>query len=265
MNCKICDTTSEKIFKVKIMNKYDVSYFNCANCGFIQTEEPYWLNEAYKVSINLTDVGLLSRNFYFSKLTATILYYVFGKNTVCLDYAGGYGVFVRLMRDIGFDFYWQDAYTDNLFAKGFEYNPKSDKTGLITSFECFEHFINPIDEISKLLNISNNIVFSTELLPSPAPQPDKWWYYGFNHGQHISFYSLKTLNYIAKKFNLYFYSNNCNYHIMTSQKINPMLLKCLLRFSSHLFEFIIKRRMKSLINDDVSFLSKHFQTIRPEK
>ncbi len=37
-----------------------------------------------------------------------------------LDYAGGYGVFTRLMRDIGFDFYWHDPYTQNLFANGFE-------------------------------------------------------------------------------------------------------------------------------------------------
>jgi len=114
----------------------------------------------------------------------------FNKNGKFLDFAGGYGVFVRLMRDIGFDFVLYDKYTQNLFAKGFEYNP-SHKIEAITTFESFEHFAKPMDEIESMLKISKNIIFSTELLPDPIPKPEDWWYYGLEHGQHISFYSKK--------------------------------------------------------------------------
>ncbi len=48
-----------------------------------------------------------------------------------------------------------------------------------------------------MLKISRNILFTTTLLPSPMPQPGTWWYYGLEHGQHISFYSLETLQSIA--------------------------------------------------------------------
>lgn len=51
MKCKICNKTTKKIFTAKILNKYNIGYFSCPNCKFIQTEEPYWLEESYKDSI----------------------------------------------------------------------------------------------------------------------------------------------------------------------------------------------------------------------
>jgi hypothetical protein len=50
----------------------------------------------------------MQRNINLSKMVATILLLFFDFRRKFLDYAGGYGVFVRLMRDIGFDFYWYD-------------------------------------------------------------------------------------------------------------------------------------------------------------
>lgn len=62
MICKICAKQSNQIFKTKILNKYDISYFHCKHCGFLQTEEPYWLDEAYAESINMSDTGYMQRN-----------------------------------------------------------------------------------------------------------------------------------------------------------------------------------------------------------
>ena len=121
MNCKICNKKSNYIFNAKILNKYNIEYYHCPNCGFLQTEEPFWLEEAYKESINISDTGIMVRNLYLSKITTLIIYFLFDKNKKFLDYAGGYGIFVRLMRDIGFDFYWYDKYSENLLARGFEY------------------------------------------------------------------------------------------------------------------------------------------------
>jgi hypothetical protein len=45
------------------------------------------------------------------------------------------------MRDIGFDYFWQDKYTENLFAQGFENTKiKNGQIELLTCFEAFEHF-----------------------------------------------------------------------------------------------------------------------------
>ena len=159
------------------------------------------------------------------------------------------------MRDIGFDFYWSDPYTTNLFARGFEYNP-SDKIELITTFESFEHFSGPLEEIEKRLKISKNILFTTEILPDLIPKPNDWWYYGLEHGQHISFYSVKTLKFIALKYGLNLYSNGKSLHLLTNKKIDPKKFWFLVKVAPRLkFDWFIKRKMKPKIFEDMKKLS----------
>lgn len=217
INCKICNSHSKFIFKAKLLKKYDVSYFQCSSCGFVQTETPYWLEEAYSNPMNLTDTGIMLRNNSSSKIVTSLIFLFFDRKKKMLDYAGGYGVFTRLMRDIGFDFYWTDPYTKNLLSRGFE-NNQNHEYGLVTTFECFEHLENPIVEIEKILKISKNVVFSTVLIPEPTPNPDYWWYYGLEHGQHIAFYTKKGLTFIANKYNINYY-NIGNIHFFSEKKI----------------------------------------------
>jgi len=246
MICKICNKKSEYIFSSLVLKKYDVKYFCCPSCEFIQTEEPYWMEEAYKYSINIEDTGLVSRNILFAKRTSAILFTKFNKKGLFVDYAGGYGLFVRLMRDFGFDFFWSDAYTKNILSRGFEYNPKTHQNiEAITLFECLEHFNDPVSEIKKLVEISPNIIFSTETYNRATPAPDEWDYYGFSHGQHISFYSGKTLETIAKKLNLNLCSNGKSYHLLTTKKIGKTVFNILLKISLTGFPLLIKRRLRS--------------------
>jgi hypothetical protein len=89
MNCKICGNKAVEKFKAKILNKYEVKYFCCQNCGFLSTEEPYWLDEAYKSPINISDTGYLQRNINLSKKVVILLSLFFDKKRKFLDYAGG--------------------------------------------------------------------------------------------------------------------------------------------------------------------------------
>ncbi len=132
--CKICQAAMDSVASAMILEKYPVSYFHCSHCGFLQTGDPYWLDEAYRNPINISDTGILARNIGLSEVTAVLLYFIYGKEHRYLDYAGGYGILTRLMRDIGFDFYWYDPFTTNLLARGFEYNPDHE-IRLLTSFE----------------------------------------------------------------------------------------------------------------------------------
>jgi hypothetical protein len=249
MKCKICESVTSKVFTAKILNKYSIGYYNCNKCRFLQTEEPYWLDEAYKFPINLSDTGIVQRNIVLAKRVSLILFMYFGKDASFLDYAGGYGLFSRLMRDIGYNYLWMDPFTTNLFAKGFEY--KQDiPIKAITAFETFEHFVNPLIEIEKILEISSNIIFTTELLPNFLPNTNEWWYYGLDHGQHISFYNIITLKYIANKYNLNFITDG-KIHLFTKQKINHSLYSFLLitaRFGSYK---IISKLMNSKTFSDM--------------
>ncbi len=259
MNCKICKKNAEFFLKTTIMKKYDVSYFLCKNCGFIQTEEPYWLKEAYNDPINTSDTGIFTRNILCSKITSNIIYFLFNKKDVFLDYAGGYGIFTRIMRDIGFDFYWNDPYCQNIFAKGFEDKLENKKYALATCFEAFEHFEKPLEQIESIFKKTENILFSTELLPRKisSEKIQSWRYLGREHGQHICFYSKKSLQYLSEIFGYKLYSNGYYFHLLTKRDLNPFIFKFLcLSPNYYFFRILSALRVKSKTRPDSLLISK---------
>lgn len=250
MKCKICKAETLLFDQETVLGKYRVRYYRCSSCGFVQTEDPYWLNEAYSETINKTDVGLVNRNFKYSIITKSIILAFFDRSGSFIDYGGGYGLFVRLMRDYGFDFHWHDHFCPNLFAAGLESTLSHDaKHELLTAFEVFEHLANPLDEISNMLDLSKSIFFSTALLPSDIPKPCNWWYYGLEHGQHVSFFTHRSLLCIAKQFGLNMYTDGRSLHLLTDKTISPFLFTIL----SHqkiaaLLHLLYKQ--KTLLDDD---------------
>lgn len=257
MKCRLCNTDCEEKYHSIILNKYKIGYYLCPKCKILQTENPYWLKEAYNKPINDTDIGLVSRNVTLAMRTAFLLYFLFNRGGKYLDYGGGYGLFVRLMRDKGFDFYWDDPYTKNIFAQGFEYNSKQ-RIEAITAFELFEHLTSPSEEIIKMLKISDTIIFSTNLIKLDKDTPENWWYFAREHGQHIAFYSLDTLKFISKRYKLNLYTNGSTYHILTKRKLNRYLVRLLLKLSkiSFLTTFV---NLPSKIVSDANFIKKTYE------
>ena len=257
-HCKICSAESKSLFRQTILKKYEIEYFQCPSCGFTQTEPVYWLNEAYSSSMNMSDTGIVLRNSRFSRVASSILMLFFGKNHQYVDYAGGYGLFTRMMRDTGFNFFWTDPYTENILAKGFEM-PKGKKYHLATSFESFEHFDKPEAELDKILEVSDNILFSTEMISVPAPEKNKWWYYSPEHGQHIAFYTKKSLEILADRKGLNYY-NADNIHLITRKKLGlPGQLIFALPKAKYLLyalSFIFTPFLKSKTLDDQQVLIK---------
>ena len=232
MICKICGSTSHQIFRRKILEKYDIDYFQCSSCHFIQTEEPYWLKEAYQQPLNIEDTGIIKRNILCAKRTSVVLYSFFNHHGQFMDYGGGTGLFVRLMRDNGYQFYWNDPFTTNIFARGYECDfslPRSFEA--VTSFECFEHFVDPHAEIKKMLSIAPAIIFSTETFPEGTPSPEKWQYYYFSHGQHISLYSLKSLQVLAQEYHLHLLTNKKSFHVLLPRNKSSIAFQVLLKAS----------------------------------
>lgn len=262
--CSICHHETQPAFQAKVLNKYLADYFYCETCGFLQVDSPHWLKEAYSNAIVDADTGLLSRNIMLSQKVSCLLANFFDKDAKYIDVGGGYGVFTRLMRDVGFDFYWSDLYCENLFAKGFEADTQTNSNfTAITAFELLEHLQDPFDFIQKSLNKydSSTFIFSTELFQGTPPQPDSWKYYAFYSGQHISFFQNRTLAYIANKLSLNFYSSH-GIHVFTDKTIkNQFLLNALLSKYSQLFFKIVKNKMNSrIITDNVNLSQNIFSS-----
>jgi hypothetical protein len=227
MKSKLTGGKTELLFAKIVLNKYKVNYYRCLETGFIQTEDPYWLNESYSNVITSLDVGLTNRNLRYAKIVAIIIKKNFISNLKFFDWGGGIGLFVRLMRDMGYDYILYDLYAPNILALGFSLSEiKQDKEfELITAFEVFEHLVNPLQDIEAMLLQGKNILFSTALIPTQNNEIENWWYLLPETGQHIAFYSIETLEYIAAKYQLNLYSNNSDFHLFTKEvfKKNPLL------------------------------------------
>lgn len=260
MECKICGSESHKIFNVKILKKYDVDYFCCIKCDFVQSEKPFWLEEAYSDAITGFDIGYVNRNISASYHTVSLLKLFFNRNAHYIDYGGGYGLFVRLMRDKGFNFYRQDLHCLNIFSKNFDVvDIENTKFELLTSFEVFEHLENPIDELNIMLKYSDSILFSTKVFKGKAVDIKDWWYLAPRFGQHISLYSIESLNQLAMRFGLNYYTDGKDIHLFTKRKISKFLFKLVTSQKlSFLIWFMKFHENKSLQELDFNYLNKKF-------
>jgi hypothetical protein len=255
MRCKICQSEAPLVKTLRVRNAHNAEYYLCPTCGFMFVGNPTWLEEAYKNSpINTTDTGYVLRNVYLSRKTLVLFYFLFGKDKTFLDYAGGYGMLARLMRDYGLNFLNDDIYVENLFAKGFEYT--NENIEAMTCFECFEHLSDPTKDIERMFSISPNIFFSTVLLPEQVPPSEDWEYYGLNHGQHVAFYSKKTLEYIAKKYNVNVYTDGKTLHLFTKKKLSTWWYKFLLFLTKPQFDLVLRKMLKSKTVTDSHTLKK---------
>lgn len=222
MECPVCDSPLTQLFRGQILNKYSIVYYKCNECGLIKTEDPHWLEEAYSDAIADLDVGLVARNMGLVQQVIYIIENYFDSDNTFLDYAGGYGLFVRMMRDAGFNFFRQDKYCQNIFAKYFDLEDSvtKNKFELITAFEFLEHVVDPLKELSSLFTRTDSIILSTKLQPENISSVGDWWYFTPETGQHITFYKKQTFEYIAASIGVTYYTDMKNLHLLTRRKFN---------------------------------------------
>jgi hypothetical protein len=238
-----------------MMGEHQAVYWLCPACGFMQTERPVQLSRTSSPALSDSDLGLVSRNVSMSDVAARLIRAFFDCEGKFLDYGGGNGMFVRLMRDKGFEFYWKDPYCENLFATGFDAGDGvADRYSLITALEVFEHLPNPAEVFAQLVARSENILISTELLPPSPPVIGEWWYYGLDSGQHISFFSRRALMLLATRHGRHLVSDGHCVHLFTRRPVSAAWFRFLAqtRLVTCLLDWWFARRhpRKSLLPSD---------------
>lgn len=248
MNLKKCPIDNQAMnfkFKAVVMQRHHISYFQCPQCDLIQTEKPYWLEESYHTSYTITDTGIAVRNWNNRLKSEAILQLLFEIKDQYLDIGGGCGLFARLMRDIGIDCYTTDKYASNIFARGFE--PKAEfQARALFAFEVLEHLEHPLEFLKDIFKKYNcqTLIFTTESFNDKAPDLS-WQYYAFNHGQHITFYSLRSLKALAEKLNCHFIPMFSFLYLFVPRSMKiPYLKRYLLTHRIPFFIYAFFLRMK---------------------
>lgn len=248
--CLICGGPTQAAFEARVLGRHEARYGWCPRCQYLRAENPHWLAEAYGEAIARADTGLVSRNLQISRRLACVLDAFFDPSASYLDTAGGTGLLTRLMRDIGFDFWWEDPYCANALAAGFEAGPGM-QFEAVTAFEALEHMTDPLAFVRAAVERSTtrSFLFTTELYEGDAPPGRDWWYYSFATGQHISFFSARTLQAIAAALGLHFHSAR-GLHLITGKDIPAWRYRWAVRRGDKGGHQRVVRKMKSRIEAD---------------
>jgi hypothetical protein len=194
--CRLCSGLLTSQFKLLVLQKYEVQYSLCTDCQSLQTELPYWLDEAYKNNnLSNLDTGAAQRNinnlaacYWISKL--------FNIQNV-IDIGGGDGLLCRLLRDFEINCFVTDKYATSTYAQGYT-QPNFETPDLVIGFEMLEHLPNPSTDLDILFKTQPKTLLLSTLIYNGQPQ--HWWYLSPEAGQHVFFYSQQALNLIAKKY-----------------------------------------------------------------
>lgn len=197
-SCRLCGGGTLARFTASVLGRHDVTYWHCEACGSLQTDLPYWLKEAY-ASVDLAaDLGMAARTLQMAQRVSLALRFAgIDHQTRCLDYGGGNGLFCRMMRDQGFDFWNFDKYVTPFYCAGFAAERPTAPCAVVTSFEVFEHLAEPAREIDAIFGLAPDLwIFSTQLY---SGQGVDWDYLARANGRHVFFYSARALASLAAR------------------------------------------------------------------
>lgn len=243
-------------FRATLLGRHAVQYWSCPACGHFRTEKPHWLAEAYSRAIAGADTGLVLRNLVIGRQLACVLHEFFDPAATYLDTAGGTGLLTRLMRDVGFDFRWEDPYCENVLAYGFEAAPGSAPYEAVTAFEAIEHMEDPLGFVRSCLDRSRTrtLIFTTELFEGAEPAPD-WWYLAYPTGQHISFFSARTLEHLAARLGVRFLSH-AGLHALTGRDVAPRAWRKVLDQAGKRYDKVTRKMQSRTMTDHEAMLRR---------
>jgi hypothetical protein len=193
--CRLCEGHLVPKFSRVVLHKYEVRYFECDRCGSLQTESPYWLDDAYRSNLSSLDSGAVQRNL--QNLAAAYLTSKLFSVRDALDFGGGDGLLCRLLRDYNVNCYAKDKYAAPSYSQGFSV-PDFAAPNLILAFEVLEHFAAPERDLEDLFHLRPKVLLASTGIY--AHQRADWWYLASEAGQHVFFYSEKALHMIAQRF-----------------------------------------------------------------
>lgn len=231
VNKNLCRLCSNDIlvprFELKgpIEFKQSIRYLFCERCCSLQTEYPYWSEDAHKSGPSETDFGSVQRS-----INNAVACYIIAKLLKLksgLDVGGGNGLLSRLLRDACMNFYNFDPYCQYQIDRIHHTKSMDGDWDLISSFEVAEHATSPFEFFSMIFKSNPKIlIISTQLYEN---QKSNWWYLDPKTAQHTFFYSKTSIEFIASffKYNYLITKNYIIYYETTISKVRISAVRLL--------------------------------------
>jgi len=211
MFCKICHEKTYELLDVQ----FNIIYHRCTACGFIyqdvESHMPLALEkkEYDRHNNSIEDIPYVNM---FKKFQKAFEPFLEGKET--LEYGSGpEPVFTQILRNDGFSVTPYDPF----YLKDESFKLK--KYDLITSTEVFEHFSEPIKELTLLDTLlkPGGVLSIMTQFPKEDDHFLNWWYR--RDPTHIAFYTRKSFEAICQRFGYRMvFTNDKDYMILKKNK-----------------------------------------------
>jgi len=194
--CRLCGAKNTQLLGSHLfLSKYTAQYYQCRDCFYLFVDPVTWLEEAYKIDTTLIDTGRYLRN---NTIKDYILRQIpLAKNL--LDYGSGYEMLLkRALQGLtssyqvqSYDKYIPHLKDDTLLEQKYD---------LIVAAEVFEHLMDPLDFLKWATDHCSTLLLTTTVMDLKTYPNDA--YYSRPYGQHIGFFTAKTLEWVRKTLNV---------------------------------------------------------------
>ena len=197
-SCPNCDSLGVRSLREVAVTTVSVKAVltHCPNCDYLYLADPSWFDKAYQDEF-YGDTGYVARNIDIASKTIELfrIWKIVSARMdsfpPACDIGAGLGMYARMMRDRGYDFYGTDKFAAMPLIKpfaGLDCNFR-----IKTAFEVVEHLPSLPAFLMEAVGDVDLFFFSTELRRVGFIPDNDWWYYAFAVGQHIGFHSDKSL------------------------------------------------------------------------
>lgn len=196
--CRLCGGRTVERFRLTVLGRHEVGYLRCDQCDSLQTEQPYWLDEAYTTgALTDLDTGAVLRGLDDQAAVVSVLEALgLPLSSSVLDFGGGTGLLCRLLRDAGIDAWLFEPRGNHPLSPGFEVDAIDQRRfDLVCAFEVVEHLVEPGEVLGSLLSSGSVVLLGTQPY---LGQDESWWYLTPATGQHVFFCAPAAFAWLAR-------------------------------------------------------------------
>lgn len=261
-NCKLCGGQLRYRFSLALIGGLEGDYYECKRCSMLQSchldgISPEKLVQIYTTQSNPDlDTGAAWRQYcVIRRIENLFKYRVIRPRTgslKVLDIGAGSGFVASYFAfHLGWDAYSYDPfsvplYSPKRFFRDWASVEQKGPFDFIIASEVFEHLVQPkqvIRRIRESLSDTTAYIYITTKLYVPELVDEKWPYLAPQSGQHVCFYSRKSIEHIGRlfgNFDVYQVGGDYEWLFIRGYPSNPLMRKIYTSFATKIFSLSVK-------------------------